>query len=444
MATPTPTPTHHPPPDIESGGGGESLASSPRSEPQDLPPRLRFMCSFGGKILPRPHDNQLRYVGGDTRIVAFGRGTSFSALLAKLSKLSGTTNITVKYQLPNEDLDALISVTTDEDVDNMLEEYDRFLSTQTSRSARLRLFLFNKGDDSRHSSISSLLDGSSNREQWFFDALNGGGPPSAHVLERGRSEASSIVSEVPDYLFGLDNSDENQPRGDPKLRTRAMLSDHVPGSDPGSPLPPVAPSPYGSTSSAPIIPSMPDLPPVKTRPEIMAPKPEVKEVPGQTYVETGETILAQPAGYALNPSTTATHHALTTHYSAPPLPHMPVYYIPGSIPPTNMPVQPMMARPHYVPQYPTSAGQVPVAYQQPVHGGSQAYAAMMRPPVAMDPGRIAMDGMIANVNPQVYYGMSGSGMIPAYPPMPGMVVPIAGTEDMPGSKDRQDLSATTR
>jgi len=60
----------------------DSVASSPRSE--------RFLCCFGGKILPRPHDNQLRYVGGDTRIVAVHRSTNFSILLAKLSKLSGT------------------------------------------------------------------------------------------------------------------------------------------------------------------------------------------------------------------------------------------------------------------------------------------------------------------------------------------------------------------
>lgn len=69
----------------------DSVASSPRSEQSlDHHTRVRFMCSFGGKILPRPHDNQLRYVGGDTRIVAVHRSTNFSTLLAKLSKLSGT------------------------------------------------------------------------------------------------------------------------------------------------------------------------------------------------------------------------------------------------------------------------------------------------------------------------------------------------------------------
>jgi hypothetical protein len=70
----------------------DSVASSPRSDHSfDQHTRVRFMCSFGGKILPRPQDNQLRYVGGDTRIVAVHRSTNFSALLAKLSKLSSGT-----------------------------------------------------------------------------------------------------------------------------------------------------------------------------------------------------------------------------------------------------------------------------------------------------------------------------------------------------------------
>ena len=69
----------------------DSVASSPRSDhqPHDVHTRIRFMCSFGGKIVPRPHDNQLRYVGGDTRIVSVHRATNFSGLLTRLSKLSG-------------------------------------------------------------------------------------------------------------------------------------------------------------------------------------------------------------------------------------------------------------------------------------------------------------------------------------------------------------------
>ncbi|KAK1326160.1 hypothetical protein QJS10_CPA01g01100 [Acorus calamus] len=184
---------HHP-------SDADSTASSLRSTwNDDSSPRVRLMCSFGGRILPRPHDNQLRYVGGETRIVAVNRSTSFASLVSKLSKLCGHTceDLSVKYQLPSEDLDSLISVTSDEDVDNMMEEFDRL------KSPRLRLFLFPP-----QSGSGSEFD--SKRDQWFLDALNGSGSTTPGRLERVRSEASSILSEVPDYLFGLDNNNPDE------------------------------------------------------------------------------------------------------------------------------------------------------------------------------------------------------------------------------------------
>ncbi|XP_022716012.1 uncharacterized protein LOC111275121 [Durio zibethinus] len=391
----------------------DSVASSPRSEhhaPHDAHTRVRFMCSFGGKILPRPHDNQLRYVSGDTRIVAVHRSTSFSAFLTKLSKLSGIGNVSVKYQLPNEDLDALISVTTDEDLENMMEEYDRLAQNHNPRLARLRLFLFSKGDDSRASSISSLLDGSVNREHWFLDALNSGANVSG--LERGRSEASSIVSEVPDYLFGLDNSDEAQPR-DPKLRTRQLLHENVSVSDPGSPAMVVSSSPFCSTSSAaPIVPSMPDLPPVKTKPDNPEPVLESKLNQTETFVEQP---VSQPTAYSGTPMW---HYVQESHYSTPAVQQIPVYYVPGPVQPGNPQVQPVQIRAQYVQhqQYPISTGQVPVGYHQPVPGVGQVY----RPVAPVDPYdpalRVGPDG----VKQPVYYGVRNTGPVPVYP---GMVVP---------------------
>ncbi|KAH1064885.1 hypothetical protein J1N35_029872 [Gossypium stocksii] len=51
--------------------------------------RVKFLCSYGGKIQPRSHDNQLAYVGGDTKILAVDRNIKFSAMIAKLSSLCG-------------------------------------------------------------------------------------------------------------------------------------------------------------------------------------------------------------------------------------------------------------------------------------------------------------------------------------------------------------------
>lgn len=322
---------------------------------------------------------------------------------------AGISNLTVKYQLPNEDLDALISVTTDEDVENMMEEYDRLSVNQNPRSARLRLFLFDKGEDSRSSSISSILDGSSNREQWFLDALNGGvPPPSASVgLERGRSEASSIVSEVPDYLFGLDNSDENPPR-EPKPKSRPILPENVSVSDPGSPAP-VASSPFSSSLSAPI----PDLPPVRTKPDIPMPSTELKEATIESFVETGETIVTQPSG-----GYPTWHYAPNSHYPGPPpVQPMPVYYVPGPVAPGTVPVQPIQIRAPYVPQYPATGGvtQVPIGYQQPIPSSGQVYGGPLRPTSVPE-----------GINPQVYYGITNPGLVPGT--YPGIVVSAVGED----------------
>lgn len=392
---------HHPLPinDTDSTAA-DSVASTPRSDLHDdsgnysLQPRLRFMCSFGGKILPRPHDNQLRYVGGDTRIVAVHRHTNFASLLALLSKLSGTMDITIKYQLPSEDLDALITVTADEDVENMMEEYDRL--AQGQKSARLRLFLFpTDGGDSRASSISSLLDGSVKRENWFFDALNGG-PVSGPVLERGRSEVSSIVSEVPDYLFGLDNSDEGL-KESTKLKHRNLAAnDNISVSDPGSPAP-VASSPFCSTSSSLAQPGMhmqviPDLPPVKTKPALP--------------VDQNEKTVAQTAGYAGSPM---------WHYQNQAVQPMPaaMYYVPAG---GNSSVQPVPMRAQFVQQYAMAPVQVPVGFP----GVNQAYGAAGVRQYEI-PGRIVTDVM----NQAVYYGGRNMAMVP------GMVGP--GGEEIQGS-----------
>ncbi|KAL9159620.1 hypothetical protein ABFS82_08G146200 [Erythranthe guttata] len=409
--------------ELESGPT-DSVASTPRSDHHGhddaalQPPRVRFMCSFGGKILPRPHDNQLRYVGGDTRIVAVHRHTTFSGLLSKLSKLYGTASVCIKYQLPNEDLDALITVTADEDVENMMEEYDRL--SHAPKSARLRLFLFpidennnNTNDSSRPSSIiSSLLDGSVKRENWFVDALNGG-QTAGPILERGRSEVSSIVSEVPDYLFGLDNSDDPLKEAATKMQknNKTNLNDSVSMSDPGSPAA-VASSPFCSTSSTlgpPGLQTIPDLPPVKTKPVNT-----VQFVDHNNNNNNKESeMVSQQTGYPGGP---------VWHYPNPAVQSMPaVYYMPAGshVQPGNASVQPVQYRTQFVQPYPLGPGQVPMGYP----GVNQVYGAGVRVPYEM-PTRIITDN-----NQTMYYGTRNMGVVPGS--YPGMVV--SGGEEMQGT-----------
>ncbi|KAL2925227.1 Pre-mRNA-processing ATP-dependent RNA helicase PRP5 [Bienertia sinuspersici] len=99
---------------------------------------IKFLCSYGGKIVPRYPDGKLRYHGGHTRVLAVNRSVSFSELLLKMGELCGTS-VSLRCQLPTEDLDALVSVKSDEDLVNLIEEYDRVSSS--SSAMKVRAFL---------------------------------------------------------------------------------------------------------------------------------------------------------------------------------------------------------------------------------------------------------------------------------------------------------------
>ncbi|KAM1105925.1 hypothetical protein FF1_002853 [Malus domestica] len=189
------------------GSYPESGNSSPRSRDIDFentPPwevdpanpqtqnyKAKFMCSYGGKILPRPHDNQLCYVGGETKIFAVDRNIKFAAIISKLSSLS-EYDVSFKYQLPGEDLDALISVTNDDDLEHMMHEYDR-LYRASGRPARMRLFLFNASPNGGFGSD----DGRSDKDR-FVEALNSG--PTQAPDQNSKPPVENNV----DFLFGME------------------------------------------------------------------------------------------------------------------------------------------------------------------------------------------------------------------------------------------------
>ncbi|KAL6183234.1 hypothetical protein ACLB2K_044645 [Fragaria x ananassa] len=178
----------------------DSLESSPRSRnadaawdveplPQVPGAKLRLMCSYGGHIIPRPHDKSLCYVGGETRIIVVDRHSSLSDLCSRLSRtLLNGRPFSLKYQLPTEDLDSLISVTTDEDLENMVEEYERTTSSASplKPSSRIRLFLF-FGKPETTASMGALLH-EAKSDSWFVDALNGSG-----MLPRNLSDSAATM-----------------------------------------------------------------------------------------------------------------------------------------------------------------------------------------------------------------------------------------------------------
>ncbi|PIN03520.1 hypothetical protein CDL12_23959 [Handroanthus impetiginosus] len=283
-APPPPPPLSAAPPVATSGPTAavyaDSIDSSPRSRhtdswdtdapPPQPPQKLRLMCSYGGHIVPRPHDKTLCYIGGDTRIIVIDRHTSLSDLHHRLSKtLLHNESFALKYQLPNEDLDSLISVTTDEDLENMVEEYDRLNNAGVgSKPGRLRLFLFPKSS----SNIEQLLveTASTKSEDWFFNALNGKASTlSTAASDHGFSESSSVNN-----LLGLDDESVGKASGVRK-DVEAQIEGSKSGGNgnsgtnqdvhsvPDSPMLETSSS-FGSTSSSP---SMANLPPIKVHVE---------------------------------------------------------------------------------------------------------------------------------------------------------------------------------
>ncbi|KAF3542436.1 hypothetical protein DY000_02005849 [Brassica cretica] len=211
----------------------DSTDSSPRSREIDFdnpPPwddqnhqqqtqsyKVKFMCSYNGKIQPRPHDNQLTYVNGETKILSVDRGIRFPVLASKLSAVCGEGggDVLFKYQLPGEDLDALISVANDDDLEHMMHEYDRLLRV-SSKPARMRLFLFPSASSGGFGSEGSTQ---SDRDR-FVEALN---------TVRSRPESEKSVTAPPsnaDFLFGSEkvvSSPPPQPPHEVKLPVPVAL-----------------------------------------------------------------------------------------------------------------------------------------------------------------------------------------------------------------------------
>lgn len=209
-------------------GADEHLPASSAKAPEEAfcGVRMKFLCSQGGKILPKP-DGQLRYVGGDTRLVSFSKNIGFTDLTSKLEKLFGP-NLCLKYQLPNEDLDTLISVTCDDDVENLVEEYDK--NEARDGASRLRAFLFPRTGlpirDVNPCSCQGMDEAKSPREHKGFETISS---PRLQVTDCPCPGTATF--QMPDYLFGLDSAcsvhacGHQHQEGDNQLSPRTFVDD---------------------------------------------------------------------------------------------------------------------------------------------------------------------------------------------------------------------------
>ncbi|XP_010420307.1 PREDICTED: uncharacterized protein LOC104705910 [Camelina sativa] len=196
--------------------------ATPRWKNKGRNGKLRVMCRHGGNIDSLPQTKTPRYVGGDTRIVAVppSAETSFDALVSHLRVTLGISYpFKVKYQLPGQELDSLISVETDEDIQIMMEEHGYLFSEFSIPQSRIRLFIFpssksqsndagaTQGDSSQckaetdidwlgieepkhvvHDSTQPVLQ-HPKTDSWFVDALK-----SAEMMQTGRNNSESSGS----------------------------------------------------------------------------------------------------------------------------------------------------------------------------------------------------------------------------------------------------------
>ncbi|PKA58775.1 Serine/threonine-protein kinase EDR1 [Apostasia shenzhenica] len=164
-----------------------SSSHVPRSSESPHAGKVKFLCSFGGKILPRPGDGKLRYVGGETRMICVKSDLSWKELLLRSASICSPPHI-IKYQLPGEDLDALISVSSNEDFQNMMDEY--YGLEKADGSQRLRLFLIPLNETENCSVDTRGLQNSS--EYQYFFAVNNMVDPSPKKSSSGNSLSSQV------------------------------------------------------------------------------------------------------------------------------------------------------------------------------------------------------------------------------------------------------------
>ncbi|XP_031253285.1 uncharacterized protein LOC116111226 [Pistacia vera] len=141
--------------------------------------KLRLMCSYGGHIVPMPFKKSLYYSGGDTRIISVPT-SSTATVSAFLAHIAATLRVsypfTLKYQLPLHDLDSLISLSTDDDLQIFLEEFQRL--SDFPEPTRIRLFLFGLKQSELKTTQCGLTHPKT--ESWFVDALKG-----AKMMQKG-------------------------------------------------------------------------------------------------------------------------------------------------------------------------------------------------------------------------------------------------------------------
>ncbi|CAM0873289.1 unnamed protein product [Alopecurus aequalis] len=192
----------------------------PRDYYDVKPMKIKLICNFGGRFLPRPSDGELRYIGGDRHLIKISRDISWQEFICKTTRLIRRAH-TIKYHLPGEQVSMLISITSDDDLRHMIDEC---IVLERSKEM-LTMYLFSGNDDEHH--LHFIVQGSSNaeKEAQFIALINGIITP-GHEL-RAHSLGRSSVNDLNQLMFGI--NEEGLPAGrteeDPvSIRTKPLQS----------------------------------------------------------------------------------------------------------------------------------------------------------------------------------------------------------------------------
>ncbi|KAF9606338.1 hypothetical protein IFM89_025006 [Coptis chinensis] len=139
--------------------------------------------------------------------------SSFAALVGKYCQGQVTESLDIIIFLPGEDLDALISVSSDEDLQNMLEEYN---GIERIDGQRLRLFLISTNESESPSSFEARAAEQGSSEYEYVVAVNGVMDPSPRKGSNGllgqiSDGASNFYKGSPTSLHPLEVRDGVSP-----------------------------------------------------------------------------------------------------------------------------------------------------------------------------------------------------------------------------------------
>lgn len=202
-------------------GGSAILDGSPSG-------KLKFLCSFGGKFIPRPGDGKHRYVGGQTHIISIREDLSWKELKEKTLGICKQPH-TIKYQLPGEDFDSLISVSSDEDLLNMIEEYHGL--DRLGGSQRLRIYLISLHESENLSPLDASTSQQASPDYQYVVAVNSN---STALCNSNEQCLVTEVNQTGDHLGQNPNFHKNPSSLDPSnirtgvnaLRPTQLLNEH--------------------------------------------------------------------------------------------------------------------------------------------------------------------------------------------------------------------------